>query len=261
MKKKTKIIISVILLIILIAAILLIAFLPKNSEKKSYTKKEIIELISNGYAKGITKKELEELIGQKLSDQTMITGEDAYLLQTPTDDLIKQYNLNNYVNSAKNYFKNLETKIKENYSWEFDGEAEENQGSYYMKLKTYSYGVYLLDLEEMINQLLSQYNLSNENAEVNEYKARVIAMKLLDSHLDEYIYNGDSKVISITFKSPDDNVTKNSLVQYLIDLAGYNNSEDEKISAMENNRKNRITEYINDAISNGTLDKKDILKI
>ena len=103
--------------------------------------------------------------------------------------------------------------------------------------------------------------LSNENTEVNKYKAKVIAMKLLDSYLDEYIYNGDSKVISITFNSINDDKTKNSLIQYLIDLAGYNNREDEKINTMENNRKTRIAEYINTAISNGTLNKNDILKM
>ncbi|CCY45889.1 unknown [Firmicutes bacterium CAG:822] len=260
MNKKTTII-SVILFIIIIAAILIIAFLPKEKGEKSYTKKETIELISKGFVDGISKKDLEKLMNQKIDDKTMMTGEDAYLLQTPSDKLIKQYNLDNYITNAKSYFKKLETKIKENYSWKFDGEVGENQGSYYIKLKTYSYGVYLSDLEEMTNQLLSRYTLSNENTEVNKYKAKVIAMKLLDSYLDEYIYNGDSKVISITFNSINDDKTKNSLIQYLIDLAGYNNREDEKINTMENNRKTRIAEYINTAISNGTLNKNDILKM
>ena len=260
MKKKTKII-SIILLAIIIAIILIISFIPKNKEEMRYTKREIIELISNGFVNGMSKKELEELMNQEISNQSMMTGEDAYLLQTPSYKLIKQYNLDNYITNAKSYFKKLETKIKENYSWKFDGEVGENQGSYYIKLKTYSYGVYLSDLEEMTNQLLSRYTLSNENTEVNKYKAKVIAMKLLDSYLDEYIYNGDSKVISITFNSINDDDTKNSLMQYLVDLAGYNNSEDEKISAIENNRQTRITEYINIALSNGTLDQNDILKI
>lgn len=264
MKKKTKIIISVIVFLILIALAVTIIILTKNNKEpeKSYTKKEIIENISNGFANGISKDELESLMNQEVQDKTMMTGEDAYLLQAPSEKLIDKYNLDNYVKNNKTYFSNLENKIKENYFWKFDGEVKENQTSYFISVKTYNYGVYLTDLEEMVGLLTNNYPFENsEEQEINDYKAKIIAMKLLDSHLDDYISSSDSKTIAIFFQQINSTETKNSLIQYLIDLSGYSNGLDERINNMEINRTERMQSYINEAISNGTLDQNDILKI
>ncbi len=254
---KNKIIITLIFIII-IAIILLIAFWPKKQEE-NYTKKEIVEKVSNGFINGISKEKLEKLMNQDIADKTMITGNDAYLLTKPSQNKIDQYNLNEYVQKNQTYFSNLEKKIKENYSWEFDGEAEANQSSYIINVKSYSYGTYLSDLEEMVNQLMIRVS-DNTPKDINKYKAKVIAMKILNSHLDEYICN-EVKTILIDFTNINSDETKNSLMQYLVDLAGYNNLQDENINAMEQNRQTRITEYIDNAINNKTLDKNDILKI
>ncbi len=259
MKKKLKIIISIIVLVSIVAVILLIAFWPNNKEKH-YTKKKIVELISKGFVNGISKEDLENLMNQDIADETMMTGEDAYLLQTPSEELINKYNLDSYVVENKKYFDNLEKKIKENYLWEFDGETEENQQTYFINLKTYSYGIYLSDLKEIVNQLMVRIS-NGDPKNINEYKAKIIAMKVLNSYLDEYIYNGDIKSIVIDFQNINSDETKNSLMQYLIDLAGYTNLQDENINAMEQNRQTRITEYIDIALNNGILDKNDILKI
>lgn len=264
MKKKTKIIISIIVFLILIALALTIIILTKNNKEpeKSYTKKEIIEKISNGFVNGISKNELESLMNQEVQDKAMMTGEDAYLLQTPSDKLIDKYNLNNYVKDNKAYFSNLEKKIKENYTWKFDDEVKDNQDTYFINVKTYNYGVYLADLEEIVGLLTNNYPFKNsEEQEINNYKARVIAMKLLDSHLDDYISSSDPKSIAIFFKGVDSKETKDSLSQYLIDLSGYANGLDERINNMEINRTERMRTYINEAISNGTLDQNDILKL
>ena len=259
MKKKT--IIGLIVLIIIVAVIIIIAFWPKAPEK-SYTKKEIIEQVSNGFKNGISKKELEELMNQEVLDTTMMTGEDAYLLQTPSEELIDKYKLDSYVKENQKYFENLEKKIKENYSWEFDGEAEANQENYFVSVKTYQYGVYLTDIEVLMSLLTQNYPFENaENQEINNYKAKVIAMKLLDSHLNDYISDSEARTIAIFFENIDDEETKNSLSQYIIDLSGYASGSDERINNMEVNRTQRMQEYINSATNDGTLDKNDILKI
>ena len=260
---KKKVIISiVIILLIIITTVLIVLFANKKTETKSYTKKEIVERISKGFKNGISKKELEELMNQEVMDTTMMTGEDAYLLQTPNEEIIDKYNLDSYVKENKKYFANLEKKIKENYSWEFDGEAEENQDTYFVSVKTYQYGVYLTDVEEIVNILTQNYPFENaEDQEVNNYKAKVIAMKLLDSHLDDYISNSEHRTIAIFFTSIDSQDTKDSLSQYVIDLSGYASGSDDRINNMEINRTQRMQEYINSAINNGILDKNDILKI
>lgn len=259
MKKKYKIIIGVIIVILILAIVLMFALWPKKQEK-GYTKKEIIELISKGFVDGDSKEELEGLMNQQIADKTMMSGDDAYLLKMPSQDNIDKYKLTNYVTNNKTYFDNLMKKVKENYEWKFDGEAKGNQETYFMSIKTYRYGVYLSDLEEMINQLMTRVSNSDPK-DVNEYKAKVIAMKLLNSHLDEYIYNGDAKNVAITFTDIKSDETKNSLIQYLLDLAGYSNQTDENINTMIQNRQTRIQEYIDDAINNGTLNENDILEL
>ena len=258
---KNKLIIALIILII-IADVLIIVFTSKDKDtkEKSYTRKETIELISKGFVNGISKKELEKLMNQKLDDKTIMTGDDAYLLQKPSEKIINQYNLNNYVQNNQNYFKNLTAKIKSNYSWKFDGEAKDNQTQYIVKLKTYNYGIYIQDFEALTNLLLNNVKNDTTPQEVKEYKAKVIAMKLLDTHLDDYLNNDEEKTILITFSGNSDEA-KNSLAQYLVDLGGYNYHNIPKINEMIQNRATRLQSYISEGLNNGTLDSQDILKI
>ena len=86
-------------------------------------------------------------------------------------------------------------------------------------------------------------------------------MKLLDSHLDDYISDRESKTIAIFFKDINSQETKDSLYQYLFDLSGYATGLDERINNMEVNRMERMQEYINNALNSGLLNKEDILKL
>ena len=253
---KKKIIIGLIVTLIVVV----VAFFPNKKTEEQLTKKETIEQISKGFGNGISKKELEKLMNQKIEGKTMMTGKEAYLLKTPNDELIKKYNLDNYVKQNKTYFNKLETKIKENYSWEFEGEVQENQDAYFMLVKVYNYGIYLSDLETLQNKLLENKS-AKEEKEVNEYKAKVIAMKLLDSHLDDYLNNGEAKNIAITCANLNSDETKNSLMQYLIDLAGYTNEKDETIANMVQNRDSRMQNLIDEAIRNNVLEENDLLKL
>lgn len=86
-------------------------------------------------------------------------------------------------------------------------------------------------------------------------------MQLLNTHLNEYVNNSEEKTILITFTNLNNDETKNSLMQYLIDLTGYNYHTIENINIMVQNRNERLQKYIDDAINTGILNKNDILKI
>lgn len=260
MKKKRIFLFCIILLFVI--TLIVIVFLPKKENNEiSYTKKEIIEKISEGFANGISKKELEKLVNQELSDKTIMTGKDAYLLKTPSDKLIQKYNLDNYVTNQKTYFEKLDSKIKENYSWSFEGDAQDNQAAYYISVKTYEYGIYLSDLEEIQNQLLENYKSDNdEENEINQYKAQVVAMKLLDSHLDEYLNNNQPKTITISFTNSDSDETKASLLQYLIDLAGYNQAGEDTTNTIQD-RPARMKTIIDEALNSSILNNQDLLSL
>ena len=258
---KNKLIIALIILIIL-ANILILIFASKGKDntEKSYTRKEIIELISKGYINGMSKKNLENLMGQKLDDKTIITGNNAYLLKKPSKEIIEQYNLNNYVQRNESYFENLTNKIKSNYSWKFDGDVKDNQTQYIVKIKTYNYGIYIQDFEELTNLLLTNDKNDTSPQNVKEYKAKVIAMKILDTHLDDYLNNDEEKTILINFSGQSDDI-KNSLAQYLVDLGGYNYHNIPQINEMVQNRNTRLQSYIDESFQNGTLDRQSVLKI
>ena len=251
---KKKLIFAMVILVIIIAVIIII-FLPKDKEEKAYNKKETIEEISNGLVNGMSKKDLEKLLNQKISEQTIMTGKDAYLLKAPSNDLIEKYNLDKYVTVQKTYFEKLDSKIKNEYSWKFEGETKGNQAYYYITINVYNYGIYLNDINEIQKQLLENYKATNNaEQEINEYKAKIIAMKLLDSHLDDY--GNTQKTIAISFTNIDNDETKASLMQYLVDLAGYNSASDDI-----NARPVKIKNFIEENINNGVLNKQDLLAL
>ena len=256
---KNKIIICLIIVLI-IFIIALIVFYP-NTEKQppKLSQKEIIEKISDGYINGISKKELETLMSQELTTQTIMIGEDSYLSQKPNSSLIEKYNLVNFVDVQKKYINNLEKTIKNNYSWEFLNEVKENQQIYYMRIQTYNYGVYYQDIQALMSILLNNYQTNNDEEQmINKYKAKVVAMKLLDSHISEYENREETKDIVVEFSKNNQDKTKNSLAQYLVDLGGYNYNN---INEMNENRQIRLQNYITNAINSGELDQNDFLKI
>ena len=255
---KNKIIICLIIVLI-IFIISLIAFYPSEEKQHQLSQKEIIEKISDGYIEGISKKELEKLMSQELTTQSIMIGEDSYLSQKPNSSVIKKYNLDNFVDEQKKYLNNLEKIIKNNYYWEFLNEVEENQQIYYIRIQTYNYGVYYQDIETLMSIILSNYQTKNDEEQmVNKYKAKVVAMKLLDSHISEYENKDETKDVVVEFSKNNQDETKNSLAQYLIDLSGYNYNS---INEMNENRQTRIQNYITNAINSGQLDQNDFLKI
>ena len=100
-------------------------------------------------------------MNQEITDKNVMLGKDAYLLKKPSKKLIDKYDLDNYIKENEKYFDNLKVKIKTNYSWEFDGKTLDDQDTYFVNVKTYQYGVYLADLEQLMGLLAQNYTFEN----------------------------------------------------------------------------------------------------
>ncbi len=244
MKKK---IITVSIIIILTITFFLIIYNHNKQETKKVKTKDIVVTVSNGYINGMSKKTLEKKLNHKLSEKSIITGKDSYLNQKPSEKLIEKYNLSNYAKEQENYINSLEAKIKENYSFSFQGTSKEYQKNYIVKVKTYYYAAYLSDLSEIMKQLLANYDINSEEQEnIYNYKAKVIAMRILNNHLNDYNNENETKEVVIDFDNP-----YNSLSQYLLDLAGYNYTN---VIKMDENRTTRVTVLINEYLQNRIIE-------
>ena len=250
-ERKTQLFIFLVLLIIVLIAIRYI-YLPDNTMSQRIT--YITELIS----KKSSRSSYIEYIGiNDFSNTSIMTGKDSYLREKPSDKDIKQHNLDEYVKLQDTLATNVEKKIISNLEYKVGeiADIEEDATIYHVELKTYYEIEYLLDLDELQNKLLEEYRNKNEmiNEEIANYKAKVIAMKLLDDKLKNYENSSEYCVANIYYYK-DSYKTSKSLVSYLNALQGSNYNNDE-IDALTNTREDRINDYIKDAKKYGVINE------
>lgn len=265
MKRNLKIIIPVIIAIILIATGIILSF-SSNKDEVDTTKKltqqeaedyvkKLNELIIYG---GSSKDLIAALQVDELLNTDIMTGEDMYLRQQPTDSISTDKSCKKYIETSEKVSKNLETAIQENFSFNIEGTAvEEGYLAVLVTYKNYSYNAYLNDLSAIINQLLilKGYKIAEDSFKetdeflIDLYKAKIKAATILDSHLDDYKNEETSAPIYIYFN---DNMIKgnsDSFVSYFINLQGYTHENQGLLTTEE-----KINNYIGNLTADNCLD-------
>ncbi len=259
MKKKKKIVIICIVVgIIIIAASLYLLFSTRQKAPTLQEKgTEIVESISDSMKNGASLKEIEKLIGvDDLTNTTIMVGSDSYVRDKPSDEIITANNLSSYVSLNEQYSENLEKKIKDNFDCKIDiFNTEQGIVSIKADIKNYYYAVYLQDMIELQSQLLERTQAVNN--EVNSYKAKVRAMQILDSKLEQYVNDDETISQLVSYKRDNDDERKNSLSSFVIALAGFNYHND-TTNAFEKNRETRISGYIDEAINSGIISENNL---
>ncbi len=250
--KKIFIIIGIVVLIILIIGLIIKIFsgAEKTVPLREMAKRDIKEF-TNLVIDGGSKSELKEISGLKeFWPKNIMTGKDSYLNKKPSDEFITSNNLTSYVDKSKQYIDNFEKKLKDNYKYKIgDVYISKGQAQVVITLMPYYYSVYMYDLDNIQSKLLSMAGIDDK---ASKYKAKVKAMEILDSHLDEYL-NKDNKVkIGVLYDKDKSAEMQNSFNSYLISLNGYYHSN-EVIDALYASANERVEGYIARATENGTL--------
>lgn len=269
MKNKKWALLIIILLILIAIVLLIIPMFTKDNEgyDPSKTTKQFasdIEKLNDLLINGGSKKEIIELTKvDDLENFNIMTGSDSYLNQKPSEKIIENYDLDNYVKMADKYISRLEKEIKNNFSFERNDTARDGNYIYdIVTIRSYYYSGYISDFNELKNQLLAKVQSENKDEEKsNEYKAKVKAMEILDKKLSDYRNESEELNISINYNADRKTYTKNSLYQYILSVQGFSYRNNSEMINNNENRQIRMAEYINESLASGVLDNNDILRL
>ncbi len=258
MKSKLRIIIEIIIGIAIIALLSTIVVNVVSFDKKANDEKntkELIENLNNLLINGGSKEEIKELTGLDDIDETsLMTGKDCYMRTRLDDKTIKDNNLDNYVIIQDELATNVEKKIQSNFDYSISNVIEEDDYTQYsVLLKSYYQIAYLLDLEELQKQLLVKS--AQEDNEVNNYKAKVIALKILDKRLDDYVNKDENCMANLYRYQNDEERNNSSLLSYINLLQGLNYNNEKIFTENQLNITERMNTYINEAIENKLINE------
>ena len=221
---------------------------------------ELTDEVTKLYVNGGTKEELEKKTGfDNIESLNIITGPDSYTRVTPSKSVTDKNNLDDYVSKAAELSKNLEKEIKDNLDYSIlASNTTGNVKTYMVTLKSYFYYIYMFDLNNLQEIILTNSGL--EYNEVNEYKAKVKAMEILDKHLDNYQNESDETTAIVTYTLNDSEATSQSLYDYLLILEGENYLYNcDTVTNLMENQNQRVQDYYNFGLSEGILDSNNLL--
>ena len=255
--KKNIIIIGIAIVLMIIGVVLVINNNSNNNMKKK------LEKVNNLALKGASKDEFSKIfITDKLESDYLLTGPDCYMRLKPSDEKIKANNLNSYVKEQNKLSESVEKNIEDNFFTLINETTrkENNATVYSGVLRTFYQLEYLQDLKAIQSSLINEYKENNSvNEEIDNYKAKIVAMKILDQKLDNYKNEDEYSGFNV-YVYEDDIKTGSSFVSYMNMLQGINYHND-YVNELEKTREERIKNYIEEAKNNNVINKDNLLEI
>ncbi len=259
MKKKLIIIIPI---VVILLAIILIFLLNSLKEKPNPDKSKVVEdVIQNVfYNDSITISDLKKELQSAMPSEEVFLGKDSVIRKKPSDELIKRNNLKAYESIQNKYYKNVEKKFKENASYKIVASDDKKVS---IDVIPWYYSQYASDLSKLTYKLLNyaNYEVTEDNYgskeyEVNEYKARVIAMRIMNRHLDEYD-NNTKEVLKCEVEFTGDKPGEFDYYTVYLMLEGITAEK----APSKDEQAERINQYIEDAKQAGIFNENTPYKI
>lgn len=260
---KFRIIVEITISILIVIGLVIIGFnVIRPSGIDEEATKNLINNLNDKLLNGASAEEIKQLTGiPEINPLSLLTGPDSFVALKPSEEVELANNLTEYVTLQTQLVKNVEEKIRTNFTYTVEEETDntENYVVYKVALKSYYQIAYLLDLQELQKQLLA-LDQSPESLEIKEYKAKVVAMKILDEKLDEYVNDDEYSIANVYEYKNDKEKTIASLSAYLSILQGLNYHDKIIMEQYEQNRVERIASYITSAKQNNII-KENVLDL
>ena len=185
-----------ILIIVIIVGLIITVLINSNKatkinsldEKKLKEKTENIaeEITDNDF----TYDKFTSIVGKNVPNVNIAVGPNSYLRNKPEDKLIKKYKLEKYTEIQEKLVQNVEKKYLDSLNYEVTSTKGNNhEYCQNVKITSYYYSLYLYDFINITNGLLNkdlEDIATSEKTQIEYYKSHVTALKVLDSHLDDY---------------------------------------------------------------------------
>jgi len=255
MKNRLKIVVFIIVVaVILIFSGLIIYFSlnSKNNNKNNDSNqieqintinemRNYIETLNNAIINGTSKDNLIKVLKTDKFDESLImTGEDAYIVSSPSPEIVKEYDLEKYISTAKNLEENLAIKVKENFTYEITDVGEmPDYTSFHITYRSFYYDSYIKDLFAIRNELLIRagYDLENvvNNAQfiADLYKAKVKAAYMLNNYIDNYVNQNETASTILSFTNNKISDSAEEFISYFLNLTGGNYNQSALLTAEE----------------------------
>ena len=255
-------IITLLVLMTIVLAVTVISNL-KPIDKKDYINQVVKDIF---YNQNVSIEKLESTLNEPLINEVIFIGKDSALRYKPSEEIIKKHGLQKYVEVQEKYSEKVEKLAKKKIEY---GIEEQDGNSILYKIKPwyiYKYSYDLNILKEMImddaNFSISEDNIFEEDYNVNEFKARVIAIKILDKHLNDY-NNKTDEILELNMYFDGNKPREAELLSLYYNLEGVTSKTSPNRMSIEEKtiELGKMQEYLKKAEKKGLYNKKNPYKL
>ena len=256
MKQKNSLVVVLIFIVIIAFCFLIcgvILYIRTNNNNKI---EKVDNIITNKFFnKNTLNIDFVKSTGRAMLLYNVVYGDESSLRHKPDSEIYDSYKLDRYAPDIDKY----SSIVEKNFSDKLVYTASANiYGNIDYKIKPWYFYSYSNDLNDFIEKILEYINfdvsnMSNNEYNAYEYRARAIALKIMNDHLSNY--DNKNEIINYELKFDNNNPNKNSLYDLYLNLIGSTS----KYLSNESNQNKRISVYLNEALNEGLIDKNNFL--
>ena len=271
--KKNVILIVIVILTVIVIIMSSLELEQKNVEKEEKEEKEVVlipeeveenleEFTAEAVSSEQTLKSIKKLTNNDYIDIShSMYGKDASTNATVDKDLKGNVDLSAYEKVQKKLVDKLEKKMQDSYTYEYltDFVYEEPIiATREIRFTSYLYCYYYNDVSYLIGYIMekSGYDGTETYKEyaIAEYKAKIKAMQILDSHLDDYV-SDEVYEMTLIYEIKDGEMSCTNCEKYLEYLKGFYSSR------RQDYPEERMESFTNEGLDKGILKEGDWLAI
>ncbi len=264
MKKKALLII-ILIVVGTIAIGLSLSFLPNNNQEKDNLshKETVINTIEKEfYSSKNTVKDLEEITKKPMISQDVFMGKGSALRLKPDNKVMTRYDLSKYESVINKYAPIVEKRFLKNTKYTV---KENESGNLEFKIKPWYFYNYSSDLSYLTDKILDEANFDMNKIYTDEffsseYKARSIAIKIMNDHLDNY--DNKDETVDFTFFYENGKPTDIEYFSLYLNLCGATTKNSAmKETSFTAEQETRVTKYLKEAEKKGLINMKKPLSL